>query len=94
MVSIEYRNIMELIFEDLLTSGKLDIMESDSIDTIEDAACATLGKMRPIYIKNHVDFFYSVSVDELDTLRSQIMDRFNIYIELFRNQQGELKWQD
>lgn len=95
MASLEYRNMKEVMIEDLLNSGLLNDREEDEDSLIEDALCATLSNVDPVYVINRADFFYSKSENDLDLMKLEIVENFNKYIKKFRNQgEGGHEWQD
>jgi hypothetical protein len=95
MAKFEYRNIKEVILEDLLSEGLLNDEVDDGTDLIEDALCATLSNVKPVYVINRADFFYSLGPEELDKISLDIVEKFNMYIDKFRNQdKGSQEWQD
>lgn len=92
MTQFNYRNINEMILDDLLSSGHLSISEEDDDELIEDAICKTLNSLPSLYIRHHIDFSYSQSEVDKEKRVSNIKDIFNDSISLFREQNSNKGW--
>ena len=93
MTQFNYRNINEMILDDLLSSGFLDISENDDDELIEDVICKTLNSVPSLYIRHHIDFSYSQSDNEKNDRIDNIKNIFNDSIQLFRGQDLNRRWE-
>lgn len=83
-ITLEYKNANEIVLEDLMGSGQLNITESDDQDVIEDAICMTLNEARAHYIRHHVDYAYSQTEEERLGRDAELMQIFNRKISIAR----------
>lgn len=90
-MSLDYRNAVEMELERVLNAGLLDINSDDSDDIISDVICKTLGGIKPLYIRHHIDYSYAISLQHGVNLKNEIITKFNNYIIEFRNQK-EKDW--
>lgn len=90
-----YININELIIEDLLSSNLLNVIETDSSNLIEDVICITLSNTTPRYIRHHIDFSYSKSLnpETFEHMESILASTFNSTIDKIRTQGTVKDWQ-
>lgn len=94
-MEFNYRNVNEIILEDILSSGLLDVLEADTMDSIEDAICIALSKLPARYIRHHIDFSYSKSLSPqlYDEFESEIAVAFNFAISKIREENLSQDWQ-
>lgn len=93
-MDFNYRNVNEIILEDLLSSKLLNVKSEDQSDLIEDVICLTLTKVPARYIRHHIDFSYSKSLspESYDELESTIASIFNTNLEKLRKQGEQGDW--
>jgi len=91
-MELQYRNVVEMLLEDLLQDDQLDILSTDTEEVISDAVCKTLTQTPPLYVTSQIDYFYSASKEHALERKELIRKKFNIYIKLFRGEQGEREW--
>lgn len=89
-----YRNVNEIIIEDLLSSSLLNVIPDDDLSLIEDVICLTLSNVPARYIRHHIDFSYSKSIspEYHDELSSNIASLFNSNISKLRGQEESKDW--
>ena len=93
MTQFNYRNVNEMILEELLSSASLSIFEEDDDSLIEDAICKTLSSLPSHYIRHHIDFSYSQTIEEKNERLLSIKNMFNDNINNFRAQAENRSWE-
>lgn len=90
-MGLDYRNAVEMELERVINAGLLNINDDDTDDVISDVICKTLGDIKPLYIRHHIDYSYAISLQHGEKIKNEIISKFNTYISEFRNQK-ERDW--
>jgi hypothetical protein len=88
----EYINVVEKALEKLYVDSKLNILQSDSDDTVADTICKTLGSIQPIYIRHAVDFSYDIANGSYSAIEKDIIEKFNKNISMIRSERKDGDW--
>lgn len=93
MPQFNYRNVNEMVLEELLSSGTLSIFVDDDDSLIEDAICKTLNSIPSHYIRHHIDFSYSQTIEQKNERFMEIKVIFNNCIDNFRAENENRSWE-